>query len=332
MYQKISYQEPINFLLGRTINLSSDKAGRHRPPVAVASLSLRYSVSIPAGSAAAAATTAACIYGFMRLVALLITLLLSCAESKSHEAVNAYMKRETAFTTAVLSTVKALPAGSRVTVLDVGANNGDWSNQTLFRLLPYCRSRLHLSVEMYEPQPWFGGTLQKIISGAAAANASSPGSTSEASSLRVIHTQAAAWSKDGNTTFYVPGGTNKLPRSRTATLMLDHAKQHAETSRLVVRMVDLAPRFPRDANVLLVKIDVEGAEYSLVEHLLSRHALCRVTHLHIEWHRNSAPPTEQEQSKVGGGLRATLEQRLRTECDGGGPSHILHEDYPFFGS
>ena len=267
---------------------------------------------------------------YMRLVALLIALvLLPCAESKSHAAVNAYMKRETNSTTAVLSAVKALPAGSRVTVLDVGANSGDWSNQSLFRLLPYCRSRLHLTVEMYEPQPWFGGPLQKIISGAAAAKAASPGSTSEASSLRVIHTQAAAWSKDGNTTFYVPGGNNKLPRSRTATLMLDHAKQHAETSRLVVRMVDLAPRIPRDANVLLVKIDVEGAEYSLVEHLLSRHALCRVTHLHIEWHRDSAPPTEQEQSKVGGGLRATLEQRLRAECDGGGPSHILHEDYPF---
>ena len=65
-------------------------------------------------------------------------------------------------------------------------------------------------------------------------------------------------------------------------------------------------------------------------------ALCHVAFLLVEWHVDSAPEAERNASRVGGGVRLSLEQRLRSRCEqpqaaagGGGPLPVvLHEVWP----
>jgi FkbM family methyltransferase len=264
------------------------------------------------------------------------------SHAQTKRAFHAYLLRESNFTESMTKQMQTLSHGARVAVLDVGANDGTWSAQMLERLLPLAQSsQLHLTMEMYEPQPWFGPNLRKVT---AAAKERGNGMA------EAIWTEAAAWTHEGNLSFYVQRGLNKLQHSKTATLIKSHAMQHEDKQRITVRAVDLAERLPRDAQVLLVKIDVEGAEYALLRALLARGALCCVTHLHIEWHRFSEPESERNASRTGTSLRQTLEQRLRTRCAqrradakleggraawrGGGwvsPSpRVLHEDFPPF--
>ena len=62
---------------------------------------------------------------------------------------------------------------------------------------------------------------------------------------------------------------------------------------------------------VFLKCDVEGAEYDLLPHLLTTGALCRVTHLYMEWHLNSVPPTRRLAALA---LRTTLEHTLHRGC------------------
>ena len=74
--------------------------------------------------------------------------------------------------------------------------------------------------------------------------------------------------------------------------------------------------------------DVEAAEYDLMPHLLQSGALCRSTHLLVEWHLNSLPPPRR---LTGLALRVAFDELLTTGCAtsdyGSGPRLIVHEDY-----
>lgn len=71
----------------------------------------------------------------------------------------------------------------------------------------------------------------------------------------------------------------------------------------------------------LQEIDIEGAEYEVLPHLLLTGALCLVRYLVVEWHLNALP---EPQRLAGLGLRLSLPMLLRAGCRHAPP--ILYED------
>ena len=59
---------------------------------------------------------------------------------------------------------------------------------------------------------------------------------------------------------------------------------------------------------------VEGAEFTLLPSLLTSGALCRLTHLHIEWHAPALAAASQQQLEAGIGLRLSLQAMLDNGC------------------
>ena len=64
---------------------------------------------------------------------------------------------------------------------------------------------------------------------------------------------------------------------------------------------------------VLIKLDVEGAEYDLLPHLLVRGTLCLLDFLVIDWHLNSLPEARR---LAGVGLRHSIGATVRGACRG----------------
>jgi FkbM family methyltransferase len=116
----------------------------------------------------------------------------------------------------------------------------------------------------------------------------------------VIH-RAAAWTEDGQVGYSQPG----LGGFVSSTL-----------AGQVVPAVDLA-RFirelPEDAEVIL-KIDAEGAEYGLLEHLIRTKTDQRLTLAWVEWHGSSNRAAERAQQKRRQGIEASIRCELIEWC------------------
>ena len=101
----------------------------------------------------------------------------------------------------------------------------------------------------------------------------------------------AAWTRAANLTFHLAFGN-----SETASLSKENARRFGRSKAITIRSVDLA-RLMWDKlagkSCALLKLDVEGAEYRLIPHLLVTGALCLPTHLLLEWHLNSVPERER---------------------------------------
>ena len=124
---------------------------------------------------------------------------------------------------------------------------------------------------MYEPQPWLNHKLQYIEAMARVLSAPRVGSAHAAAHVSALWVRAAAWTREGNLTFYVGAAGSKFRRSRTATLEASHAARHDDLEQMSVRSVDLGARLLKlreTTALLVVKMDVESAEYALVPHLL----------------------------------------------------------------
>lgn len=94
-------------------------------------------------------------------------------------------------------------------------------------------------------------------------------------------------------------------------------------SALIWRTVDRARAAHGARLVTLLKLDVEGAEYNLLPHLLVRGALCQLDYLVIDWHLNSLPEARRF---AGLGLRHSLGATAREACRGRA-LEIEHEEF-----
>lgn len=96
----------------------------------------------------------------------------------------------------------------------------------------------------------------------------------------VIVRNAAAWTHDGTVPF-VPDGT----RSHVG---VDLNGYGADVDR--VDCFDLAAFLPLMPGSVILKLDVEGAEYTLIPHLVATGAIDKVELLLVEFHGDQARP------------------------------------------
>ncbi len=142
-----------------------------------------------------------------------------------------------------------VPDNERPRILDCGANIG-------FSVLNYKRQFPAARIVAFEPDPEFAPVLRRNLE------------RNGAGDVEVV--EAAAWIADGEAGWFCQG----IDGSR---LVPDRA---AGPGTAVVRTVDLADYLADDVD--LVKLDIEGAEYEVVEHLRDR--LGKVKNLSLECH------------------------------------------------
>ena len=200
------------------------------------------------------------------------------------------------------------------TVLDVGANDGAWTRE-MMRLTKTNDVRFIL----VEPQTRFHESLRALA-------ATRPGSTLLA---------GAAWTHSGDNL------TLSAPRdSRAASVVSDRQQKQRASDGIVVPTIDLAAlllalphlhsdtagrsrasRYSRSASLAYLHLDIEGAEFAILPSLLLSRALCRLTHLHVEWHLPSLAHASPADLSGGIGVRMGLETLLERGCRSANDTH-----------
>ena len=226
---------------------------------------------------------------------------------------------------AFIAALDSQPAGSHGLVFDVGANDGAWSKQWATIAEDANKDGKRLEVFTFEPQPRFAAHL---------------------SAMAIEHNftfiAAAATKTDGTAAFR--GLDSKNSKSGHLQSLNAHVyvagsapgeKVAPDEGTTQVRTIDLAAfvnaRLPVDAVAglsssaggvpSLMKLDVESAEYELLPWLLTQGALCRLSHLNIEWHLNMLPP-ERRLSALG--LRLGFRGLLANGC--AHPPRVVEHD------
>ena len=222
---------------------------------------------------------------------------------------DSYIFRMRFFFIFVVTSVTALPCGENRAFVDLGANDGQSLSWFAKHIAPRAPSKF-TSVTAFEMNPVFAPVLTQLLQ---------PwGGTLEA---------AAAWTADGSLS-----ANMQMPGSRTATkggvlynmtssalevsgvplnkkLNKKNARSPAPASheqRVSVPTVDfarwLAARYC-EADHVHVKMDIEGAEWEVLEHLLRVRKVGLVDVLAIEWHTSK---------RAAGGARLALERRRQS--------------------
>lgn len=233
---------------------------------------------------------------------------------------------------AAMQTVAA--NASRILVLDVGANDGAWMEGTLRMLLkgrPHLKRDSVIDAIMFEPQSNLRGPLTGLVDRWNSGTQIGAHASEMNISVRATHVPAAAWITDTNLTFYESTAsrtskTASLERRRNINGTL--APLAKTLVPRVVPAVDLAAfitRHAAGADAVIFKLDIEGAEYSVLPALLTSGALCHVDLFQIEWHLNNL---EAERRLEGIALRLALEPVMRG-CAQRRLVKLMHEEYVF---
>ena len=222
-------------------------------------------------------------------------------------------------TSSFLAALRELPKGARAAAYDVGANDGSFSS-SLARQVAKHAPHVSLALHIFEPQPQFARRLVAIAERERA----------RGGNINVTFHAAIAGHREGNMTLFLSR------QSQAASTLRSQARRFGVKSSLVVRSVNLAQLLIEQVRALqlqpppppptgghaaaavaaaataiaaaaaatsqqqqppiLLKMDIEGAEFSLLPHLLMAGALCTVTHLRTEWHLNSLPQVTMAQA------------------------------------
>ena len=194
-------------------------------------------------------------------------------------------------------------------VIDVGANNGQWARHVLERVREY-GTRMRVEPILFEPQKEYAESLRQL--------AFDWGGT--------FH-PAVAWTRATNLTFYLSNFKEASSLSEQLALTFSRPEVNTHARSVTVPAVDLA-RVLRNCvqrargGPIIVKLDVEAAEYDLLPRLLITGALCRCTFLLIEWHLNALPAERKMQGVL---LRNTVDELLARGCFRP-PRLIIHDE------
>jgi len=194
-------------------------------------------------------------------------------------------------------------------VLDVGANNGQWARHVLKRVREY-GTRMRVEPILFEPQREYAASLRQL--------AFDWGGT---------FYPAAAWTRATNLSFYLSNFKEASSLSEQIALTFSKPEVNAHVRRVTVPTVDLARVLRSSAwrakgGPILLKLDVEAAEYDLLPRLIITGALCRCTFLLIEWHLNALPPERRMEGVL---LRNAFDGLLARGCPRP-PRLIIHDE------
>jgi len=229
----------------------------------------------------------------------------SCFASRYGEQ---FLREHTAWIEAIQTDAALGGQSARVMFIDVGANNG-WYGHHYVSQLRKRAPAANVSLVMFEPQPSY---YTKLIG---LANSMGSGS-------RLI--AAAAWLEDTNLTLHIP----KTGDRKSVSASLSHEAKANTTTRVLVRAVSLASFLRLEApryDLVVLKLDVEGAEYRLLPRLLLSGSLCLVDYLHVEWHLGYEPNdgtplpahsaiTPSSARLTGLAIRHSIDELLRRGC------------------
>lgn len=209
----------------------------------------------------------------------------------------------------------------RVFLFDVGANDARWADGMMRQarsVLGGTRGRpqsTRVELVLVEPQSRFY-----------AANART------AALWNATFLPVAAWTEDGADLPFL-ANRNSEKAGLVSSMPETTAKRAARERRTQrIQAIDFAQyvlrELPADALAWL-KLDIEGAEYSVLPRLLVSGALCRVRYLQIEWHLNNLPERRRAEGLA---LRKALGGLIDAGCprsSGTAPParRLLHEEY-----
>ena len=153
--------------------------------------------------------------------------------------------------------IKTIPITASSIVIDIGANEG----QEIEALLP-----TGCEIHSFEPHPMFFKELYEKYA-----------------PLSNIHlNQSAAWKSNGKMTLYYKRGA--LARNGGASLIKDKTNLDLNLN-VEVECIDIA-KYISDLNreIDLLKIDAEGAEYEILNHLFETGAFQKIKNTYFEDH------------------------------------------------
>lgn len=184
------------------------------------------------------------------------------------------------------------PVKRKYIYFDLGANNGDsvynfFNEQLTYPKLlpPNLVNMVDWTVYAFEANPLFDDDLQRMktkIEAGFGANKKSPAKE------RVVklYKSTAVWVHDGHIEFYLDT-INERNNFYGSSLKRAHPDVRDGKQKVNVSCVDLV-RLLRELSVddfVVVKMDVEGAEYDLLTHLIVNDALRYIDLMTVEYHK-----------------------------------------------
>lgn len=168
-------------------------------------------------------------------------------------------EHEAAFKRA-LDETRGLPA------VDVGANMGIYTN---------IMAQYGGAVFAFEPDPWTAGKLRENVSGC----------------CNVTIHEAAAGVEEGTIQLYRRVGFEENPEKNSVAASTVAAKKNLNHDAAIdVPLVDLIGFLEKlDSDIGVLKIDIEGAEVTLLERLLETPVLKRIHYVFCETHETMIP-------------------------------------------
>lgn len=118
----------------------------------------------------------------------------------------------------------------------------------------------------------------------------------------IIIEKAASIAK-GSCLFYGLTPLEGGQHSEGASIIAEHNTKYYEPNAdnaigvLTFPLGDLINEYSEVYNVIVLKLDVEGAEYSIIPHLFDTGAALKLKHIYIEFHSNDVPIDLQPQRK-----------------------------------
>ena len=191
-------------------------------------------------------------------------------------------------------------------LLDIGANTGAWADKVMKR----CSTVPRVKVMLVEPQARFREALGEI-----------------AQRWQAEVLPVALWRSSTNLTLHVPTFSEAASASHSFASVF--TSKSSSVQRITVPALDAVAVLARaldgvrgPVGPVLLKYDVEGAEYETLPRLLTSGTLCRVSHLLVEWHLHSLPPHKM---LAGFALRHAFDMMLTSGCSSP-PRMIEHDD------
>ena len=219
-------------------------------------------------------------------------------------------------------TARCNRALGRSVVFDVGSNAGQFisNDLKLNRALSrrHCNSTHRFTAFLFEPQRKWLSALTHLVNELSAKHSQS---------LDIALMPFAAWTH--NTTMRFQTSKNSQEArivTANASATPDAGTMGAARASYDVEAIDFADFVlrtlrPSDAPVLL-KIDIESAEYSLVPRLLTTGVLCLPSHLIVEWHLRHASDSDRLACLA---LKLALPLMLKRGCKT--PPQLLQEEF-----